>query len=157
MWFKLAFGVSFVFAMVVAARTARSAARRHGGALNQLSHEVRGLLVVRAALGIVFYTALTAWMVWPRSLTWMYLPIPPILRWIAVGLLIPTLIMFAGSCRALGTNYRGGVGLHPDHVLVTKVPYRYIRHPIYVAFIAIMCLVLLRSANWLLGPKCRGE
>lgn len=151
MWFKFAFGISFLLAMTVAARTARLAARRHGGALNQLSHEVRGLLIVRAALGIVFYTALTAWMFWPRSLTWMYLPIHPLLRWTAVGLLIPTLVIFAASFRALGTNYRGGVGLYPDHVLVTTGPYRYIRHPIYVAFIAIMCLVLLLSANWLLG------
>ena len=81
----------------------------------------------------------------------MYLAIPTTLRWIAVGLLIPTLILFATSFRALGANYRGGVGLYPNHVLVTTGPYRLIRHPIYLAFIAIMCLVFVLSANWLLG------
>jgi protein-S-isoprenylcysteine O-methyltransferase Ste14 len=150
-WFKLAFVISFVCAMVVAARTARFAARQHGGALNQFAHEVRALLVVRAVLGTVFYSALIAWMFWPRSLTWMFLPIPLMLRWMAVGLLIPTLAVFTASFRALGVNYRGGVGLYPDHALVTTGPYRQIRHPIYVAFIAIMCLVLLVSANWVLG------
>jgi protein-S-isoprenylcysteine O-methyltransferase Ste14 len=151
MWFKLAFGISFLLAMTVAARGARRAARQHGGALNQLPHEVRGLLAVRAMLGSIFYATLIAWMFWPRALTWMYLPVPATLRWTAVGLLVPTLAVFAASFRALGANYRGGVGLYPDHVLVTAGPYRHIRHPIYLAFIVIMCLVLLLSANWLLG------
>jgi protein-S-isoprenylcysteine O-methyltransferase Ste14 len=43
------------------------------------------------------------------------------------------------------------VGLYPNHALVTTGPYRLIRHPIYLAFIAIMCLVFVLSANWLLG------
>lgn len=151
MWFKLAFGIAFLFAVTVAAQTARLAARRHGGALNHLSHEVRGLLFLRAALGIVFYAALAAWLFWPHALTWMYVPIPMTLRWTAVGLLLPALGFFTASFRALGSNYRGGVGLYPTHSLVTTGPYHYIRHPIYVAFIAIMGLVLLLSANWVLS------
>ena len=151
MWFKIAFGVAFLFAVTVAARTATLAGKTHGGTMNHLSHEVRGLLAVRAALGMVFYASLVAWIIWPRSLSWMYLAIPITLRWIAVGLLIPTLILFATSFRALGANYRGGVGLYPNHVLVTTGPYRLIRHPIYLAFIAIMFLVFVLSANWLLG------
>lgn len=151
MWFKVAFGISFAFAFTVAARTARLAAQRHGGAVNQLANEIRSLLVVRAVLGLVFYGALVMWMFWPGSASWMYLPVPTPLRWVAVGLLAPTLLGFAASFRALGTNYRGGVGLYPEHALVTTGPYRRIRHPIYVAFIGIMCLVALISANWLLG------
>lgn len=151
MWFKVTFGIAFIFTATVAATTARSAARRHGDAVNQLSHEVRGLLVLRGVLGVVFYSALLAWLVWPQSLTWMYLPIPFTLRWIAAILLIPVLALFAASFRALGTNYRGGVGLYDDHSLVTSGPYHRIRHPIYVAFIVIMTLVLVLSANWVLG------
>ena len=104
MWFRLAFGIAFAFAVVVAARTARVASRRHGGSLNQLSHEVRGLLFVRAALGIVFYSALMAWLFWPRGLSWMYLPVPLALRWMALGLLIPSLSLFAASFHALGST-----------------------------------------------------
>jgi protein-S-isoprenylcysteine O-methyltransferase Ste14 len=151
MWFKIAFGVAFLFAVTIAARTATLAGKTHGGTMNHLSHEVRGLLAVRAALGIVFYGSLVAWIFWPRSLSWMYLAIPNALRWTAVALLIPTLVLFATSFSALGASYRGGVGLYPNHVLVTTGPYRLIRHPIYLAFIAIMCLVFVLSANWLLG------
>lgn len=151
MWFKLAFGVAFGVALTVAARTARLAAERHGGGVNQLAHEIRGLIAVRAALGIIFYAALAAWLFWPAAGAWMYLPLPDAVRWTAVGLLVPTLIGFAASFRALGANYRGGVGLYPNHVLVTTGPYRFLRHPIYAGFITLMCLVLLLSANWVLG------
>ena len=149
--FKAAFLAAFVFAVFVAASTARLAARRHGGSLNQLSHEVRGLVFVRAALGLVFYSMLVAWMFAPRAFAWSYFPAPLPLRWIAVALLVPALAFFAWSFRSLGANYRGGIGLHDGHELVTSGPYRWIRHPIYLAFIGIMLLVLLISANWVLG------
>ena len=150
-WFKLAFVLAFVFAVRVAASTARQAAQRHGGPLNQLTHEVRGLLIIRAALGIVFYFALMLWLCWPRALLWSYFPAPMALRWAAVVLFVPVLAFFAWSFRTLGTNYRGGVGLYDHHELVSTGPYRWIRHPIYAAFIAIMLLVAVLSANWVLG------
>lgn len=46
---------------------------------------------------------------------------------------------------------RGGVGLYDAHELVTTGPYRVIRHPTYLSFIAIMLMVFGLSANWVLG------
>ena len=65
--------------------------------------------------------------------------------------LVPVLVFFRSSFQQLGTNYRGGVGLYERHELVVRGPYAVVRHPIYAAFIAIMLLVLLLSANWVLG------
>src|SRR5262245_55936046 len=138
MWFKIAFGLAFIFAATVATRTARRARQRHGGALNQLPHEVRGLIAARSALGLVFYATLGAWLFFPGALSWTYVPIPTPLRWLAVACLAPVLSLFASSYRVLGANYRGGVGLYTDHQLVTTGPYRWLRHPIYAAFIVIM-------------------
>ena len=150
-WFKLAFSAAFVATVAIAAKAGRRAARRHGGNLNQLAHEVPALIAVRAALGLVFYFTLFAWLFRPRALRWSYFSEPDALRWLAVALLVPVLTFFAWSFRSLGESYRGGVGLHDAHELVTTGAYRWIRHPIYVAFIAIMILVLLISANWVLG------
>ena len=151
MGFKIAFAAAFGFAVFVAAGTAKLAARRHGGALNQLTHEIRWLLWLRGALGLIFYAALGAWMFWPGALAWSYLEVPLPVRWLAVALLVPTLAFFAWSFRSLGESYRGGIGLYEDHVLVTAGAYRLLRHPIYVSFIAVMLLVFVLSANWLLG------
>jgi protein-S-isoprenylcysteine O-methyltransferase Ste14 len=149
--FKIAFIIAFVFAATVATRTAKRATARHGGTLNQLVHEVRGLIIVRAALGLVFYAALFCWLFLPSALPWMYVQVPAAVRWAAAGLLVPVLAFFASAFSTLGTNYRGGVGLYDSHELVTTGPYRIVRHPIYVAFIAIMVLVFPLSTNWLLA------
>ena len=151
MLFKLIFLLTFVFATAVAAITARRAGRQHGGSLNHLSHEVRGLIFVRGALGLVFYSTLIAWMFWPQAVPWSYLPLPIVVRWIGAALLSPALAFFAWSFHSLGANYRGGVGLHEGHQLVTTGPYRWLRHPIYLAFISVMLLVIPLSGNWLLG------
>jgi protein-S-isoprenylcysteine O-methyltransferase Ste14 len=150
-WFKLAFVAAFVYAVAVAVRTARQATRLHGVSLNQLEHEVRGLIAVRAALGLVFYAMLGVWLVRSRWPTWAQLPVPEALRWGAVAMLVPILAFFTWSFRSLGPNYRGGVGLHAGHELVTTGAYRWVRHPVYIGFIAIMLDVLLLSANWVLG------
>ena len=86
---------------------------------------------------------LIAWLFWSRALAWAYLPLPTPMRWLGVALLLPALAFFAWSFRSLGGNYRGGVGLYDAHELVTTGPYRWIRHPIYLAFIGIMLLVLV--------------
>jgi protein-S-isoprenylcysteine O-methyltransferase Ste14 len=91
------------------------------------------------------------WLVRPDAPEWSRLPIDPLVRWIAVFLLLPVLGLFKWSFQSIGANYRGGVGLHDAHELVTTGAYRRIRHPIYVAFIAVMVLVLVISANWIIG------
>jgi protein-S-isoprenylcysteine O-methyltransferase Ste14 len=151
MWFKLIFLSAFAFATAIAAATARRSRRRHGGSLNHLSHEVRALLFVRGALGLVFYSALIAWMLFPGSMAWSYLPLPIEARWLGAALLAPALAFFAWSFHSLGENYRGGVGLYEAHQLVTTGPYRWMRHPIYLAFSCIMLLLLPLSGNWVLG------
>jgi protein-S-isoprenylcysteine O-methyltransferase Ste14 len=150
-WFKLTFGAAFVYAVAIASRTARLAARQHGGSLNQLAHEVRWLIGVRAALGLVFYASLFAWLFRAQSPDFMRLPAPEAIRWAGVVLLLPILAFYTWSFRSLGANYRGGVGLYADHRLVVTGAYRWMRHPIYASFIAIMLAITLVSANWVLG------
>lgn len=149
--FKGVFILAFALASTIAARTARAATRKHGGSLNQLVNEARGLVWIRAALGIVFYAALFAWLFASARVRWAYLELPLAVRWGAAIALVPVLLAFHASFRTLGTNYRGGIGLHDEHELVVRGPYAIIRHPIYAGFITIMVLVLLLSSNWVLG------
>jgi len=116
-----------------------------------LSHEVRGLLAVRAALGLLFYAALIAWLFDLRVAAWSHIAVAVAVRWLGVLLLVPVLAFFNWSFRSLGMNYRGGAGLYDAHELVTTGPYRLIRHPIYLTFVAIMLLAFVLSANWVLG------
>lgn len=151
MFLRMVFVAAFLAAAIAATTTARIADRQHGGPLNQLSHEVRGLVVARALLGLVFYAMLAAWLLQPARWPWAYLPVPDTARHASAVLLMAAVVFLAWSYRALGANYRGGVGLYERHVLVMHGPYRVMRHPIYLAFLLIMLLLLPLTANWVLG------
>lgn len=150
-WFKVAFVLAFVALAVVGGRTAKRASRTHGASVNQLQNEVKGLLIVRGVLGAVFYAMIAVWFFFPQILRWTWVPIPASGRLIAMVLLLPVMAFLVWSFRAIGTNYRGGIGLYEKHELVTSGPYSIMRHPIYISFILIMALVTAISSNWLLG------
>jgi len=153
MGFKIGFVAAFVVAAVTAAGASRAAARRHGVSVNQLANEVRALVYVRAVLGLAFYVSLFAWLFWPRAFAWSYVDVPLPLRWAALVALAAAVVWLALAYRAMGTNYRGGVGLYDRHELVTSGPYAHVRHPIYAAFVIVMMLMLPLTANWVLAAS----
>ncbi len=148
---KIAFVFAFVCAAAAAAAAARRAAARHRAPVNQLPHEVRGLVVARGAIGLVFYAALISWLFNVPATGWMRLHVSFPIRWFGVALLAACVAALASSYDALGTNYRGGIGLYEEHELVTRGPYHFVRHPIYSSFILTMLAATLVSSNWLLG------
>jgi protein-S-isoprenylcysteine O-methyltransferase Ste14 len=149
--FKLAFVLLFAAVALIASRGARRAARTHGGSLNQLCHEARGLIAIRSGLGVVFYAMLLLWLLRSEIPAWTRLPLPPGGRWAAVALIPAPVAFFAWSFASIGDQYRGGVGLHAEHRLVTTGAYRLMRHPIYLSFILLMLLAACISANWIIG------
>lgn len=151
LWFKLIFVGAFVTLIASALPAAIAAKKRHGGQINQLIYEMKWLLYVRGAFGVVFYGAAFAWLFQSQAPAMMRLPISDGPRWTAAGLLVLVVGLFAWSFRHLGSNHRGGVGLYDNHQLVTTGPYAWTRHPIYAAFIMLMVLVMVLSRNWWLG------
>ena len=150
-WFKASFLAAFVWALLAVRRTAKRAVARHGGSLNQLEYEVRGLVAVRATLGVVFYGALLTWLLRAHAPTWMLVMAPAWTRWCGIAVMALGLSLLTWALRSLDSNYRGGVGLYDRHELVTGGAYGRVRHPIYAAFVVMMVGVLLVSGNWLLG------
>lgn len=150
-WFKFSFGAVFLVLIVATVRVARRLRRRPEGSVDQTGNELPALRVVRPLLGIVFYGAVIDWLLPGVRLSVASLDLPPTLRWLGVGLALLAAGLLAWSFESLGTSYRGGVGLWEDHELVTRGPYRWVRHPIYLGFVVVMVGVSLLSANWLAG------
>jgi protein-S-isoprenylcysteine O-methyltransferase Ste14 len=51
----------------------------------------------------------------------------------------------------LGKNWSDAPKLVEDQRMIASGPYRWIRHPIYAAFLLILGSLSLVSANWFLG------
>ncbi len=92
-----------------------------------------------------------AWVIHPAWLGWSSVGLPTGLRWIGVplGMMAATLLIV--TFRSLGTNITDTVVTRAHHTLVTDGPFRWVRHPFYVAFAMAMAADSLVTANWFLA------
>lgn len=92
-----------------------------------------------------------AYLIHPPWMAWSSLGLPIWLRWMGVpfGVMAATLLII--TFRTLGTNITDTVVTRARHELVTHGPYRWVRHPFYVAFTMAMVADSLVTANWFLA------
>jgi protein-S-isoprenylcysteine O-methyltransferase Ste14 len=82
------------------------------------------------------------------GLTRRYLPTPQV--FVAIGLTIQGcgLLLAIWARRHLGRNWSGRITIKVDHELVKSGPYRFVRHPIYTALLAMYAGTALVSGEW---------
>jgi protein-S-isoprenylcysteine O-methyltransferase Ste14 len=106
---------------------------------------------IASLLAVPALAAATAYVLAPGWVSWAALPLPAWLRWAGIGIALAGFTLLQWSHRALGNNWSDAPRLVADQELVAAGPYRWVRHPIYVAFLLILGPLGLISANWLVG------
>lgn len=106
---------------------------------------------VASVLSLVALAATAIYVVSPGWLAWASLPLPLWFRWLGVGVALGGFALLEGSHRALGHEWSDQPRLTQSQRLVQSGPYRWIRHPIYAAFLLILGSTLPITANWLVG------
>lgn len=113
--------------------------RRHEGLFLGLSIRIFGGM---GMLGVI------AFLLDPANMSWASVPLPIWLRWAGI-----VLGFFAGGLwiytfHHLGENLTDTVVTRIKHALVTSGPYRWVRHPFYVAVALLTIANSLATANW---------
>lgn len=144
--FRLLFGIFWIVAFLVRIYFQKKAAgaeirrKREGG--RTLPYFFLFMFSYILLLGYVF----TGWFDFAQ----VNLPV-----WIRLvfgaGSLVLYVWLFGWSHMVLGKNWSPGLVIFTSHQLVTSGPFRYVRHPMYTAFILSAIGWLFLSANWLLG------
>ena len=83
-------------------------------------------------------------------MAWSSVSIPIWLRWCGFVLIGIWGILFVWTFRSLGKNLTDTVVTREKHSLVTTGPYRYVRHPFYLAFLVAVIGGSIVTANWFL-------
>ncbi len=96
----------------------------------------------------------TTYLFYPEAISWALLAIPTSLRWSGMPIGLLSIALFVWSIRHLGKSLSGTAAVRAKGQLVTTGPYRWIRHPYYVATAGLMVSVCLLSANGLLLLGC---
>lgn len=87
----------------------------------------------------------------PMFLNWSSFYSPLWIRWIGVILTVLGICIEFSTQLYLGRNYSTLLHIREEQSLITTGPYRYIRHPMYVALITVGIGMTFLSANWYFG------
>lgn len=108
------------------------------------------ILVALRLCGALAFLAVAAFLIDPSWLAWSAVPLPAAMRWVGVGLFVLCGVLVAWTFHHLGRNLTDTVVTRREHTLVTTGPYRWVRHPFYVAGLVGVVGVSLILANWFL-------
>lgn len=97
---------------------------------------------------LVVFVGGMAWMIDPQSMAWSSLPIPAWLRWCGLAVAVGAGTAWVWTVHTLGKNLTDTVITRIDHSLVTKGPYRWVRHPFYTAGAIGLVGGSVAMANW---------
>ncbi len=108
------------------------------------------ILFTLRPIGLATMFGLFAYMINPEWMAWAAIDLPVWLRWFGVGLGAVAACLLIWTLRSIGTNLTDTVVTRRDHMLVTKGPYRWVRHPFYDAVGMAVAANGLVAANWFL-------
>jgi len=124
----------------------RIRAYRAGGSVDRRAEGWFMLLTLRP-IAVLAMAGFVAYLIEPRWMAWAQVPLPPALRWCGapIGFLAGALIVW--TFHNLGLNLTDTVVAREGATLVTRGPYRWVRHPFYAAFALTVIANSLLTAN----------
>lgn len=126
----------------------RRKADREGGELDQSKGQ--GLLVVLRLLGLLAVAPLIGYLINPSWVAWARFPAPVWLRWIGVGIAVADIPFLVWVLSSIQNNISPTQATREGHQLVTKGPYRWIRHPLYTGgTVFYLALTFVTRLWWL--------
>jgi protein-S-isoprenylcysteine O-methyltransferase Ste14 len=105
------------------------------------------ILLSLRLLALAFMAGLIAFLIEPNLMVWASFHLPNWARWSGAGLGVAAGGLLIWTFRSLGHNLTDTVVTRRDATLITHGPYRWVRHPFYLAFAIAVIGNTLITAN----------
>ena len=119
--------------------------------LHDPGREATWFFLARVFWVYVIIGAISLYVLFPHTLHWGSLALPPVLRLGGIAIGIASDALIAWILLSLGKNISATLKTRDTSSLVTTGPYRYVRHPLYSAGIPLFFSLALIASNWFLG------
>lgn len=139
--------VAGFFLVIVIALPFRIRSQATGESLDRRQEGMAMLIGLRLG-GLALWAGVIAFMIDPALMAWSAMRLPAGARWTGVPLTIVTAVLLIWTLRSLGPNLTDTVVTRAAHTLVTRGPYRWVRHPFYDCMALFMVSISLMMANW---------
>jgi protein-S-isoprenylcysteine O-methyltransferase Ste14 len=121
-------------------------ARRDGETIPR-SRESASLKTGRVLVALPLFASILIYLANPRWMGWASVSLPSWARWTGAALGLATVPAAWWVFRSIGRNVSETILTKQDHALVTRGPYRWIRHPLYTTGSALFLSIGLMAAN----------
>lgn len=148
--FRLVFAVLGYLYGEIRQRHARRVAAEAGKVVVRKDPDSERVRLLNVLSSVGSYAGM-AYIVAPPLMRWSSLPLPSSARWLGAAVGGASVALFYRAHDALGENWSGSLEIRHGHALITDGPYRWVRHPMYVAVCGWSLGSALLSANWLVG------
>lgn len=114
-------------------------------------------LIATWAWAVPFYAIMIVTLVSPSWLRWATIEVPGWVRTCGAVAAMPTPFFCLWVLSSLGNNFTEAFAAVFGQKLVTRGPYRHIRHPLYAVESFFLVSIAFATANWIiLGYACSG-
>ena len=118
-----------------------------GEKLDRTQEGVPMMIAIRV-VGILLWLSVFTFMINPARMAWAGMPLPASLRWSGAILGLVAAMAELWTLRSLGPNLTDTVVTRQAHTLITRGPYRWVRHPFYDCMLLFTVSAALMMANW---------
>ena len=115
--------------------------RRQEGSITMVGLRIGGLMIWLSVIAFIIY---------PPAISWAALSLPSWVRWLGVAGSITAALLLVWMFISLGMNITDSVTTRHEHKLVTRGPYRWIRHPLYTLGALLFLSLSLIMGTWLI-------
>ena len=141
------FVIAGFFLVILIALPFRIKSQATGEKLDRTQEGVAMMIVLRLG-GLALWAAVIAFIINPPLMAWSSIPLSAGARWTGVALTVVTAVFLIWTLRSLGPNLTDTVVTRAAHTLVTRGPYRWVRHPFYDCMALFIMSISLMMANW---------
>jgi protein-S-isoprenylcysteine O-methyltransferase Ste14 len=119
----------------------------------KISRKVDGnaMMTIIRIFGLLLWFSPLVYLLNPNWMAWSKIGLPPELRWLGVGIGILCVAGIYWLFSSIGSGITPTSATRKQHTLVTRGPYRWVRHPLYTIGSSIFVAFGMMADNWFIA------
>ncbi|HCR72434.1 MAG TPA: hypothetical protein DIW23_13380 [Anaerolineae bacterium] len=101
--------------------------------------------------GLILWLSPFVYLINPNWMAWSKIGLPEWTRWLGVGLGLITVLGIYWLFSSIGSGISPTSATRKEHILSTKGPYKYIRHPLYTFGSSLFISFGMMADNWFIA------
>ena len=128
----------------------RKADKESGGTISRNVDGTAMMTVIKLG-GLILWLSPLVYLINPTWMTWSKIGLPEWARWLGAGLWVLCVLGIYWLFSSIGSGITPTSATRTEHRLVTRGPYRWVRHPLYTIGSSMFLAFGMMADNWFIA------